>query len=297
MLRRPSDPRLDPRLRPHEWPAALRRIRLRRITLLLAVVVGLLIGLTVHVRYPADLTVGMKPEAVAEAAGKRILEADAYRFKVQLNGESRENLFPTAHMTGEYQREPLLLRLSGDVVTGDSKLPLAYYLEGTDLYLQDPRDQSWMLLRQADLDELHSFQPDNLAAPLVSGVRSAEVVGREELPDGEALVLRVNLDPAVMLPHLHGLRSDHVDYRLWVYTRTLEPARFSIEVRPREDAQVARSVLAFTYTVDWEFPGRFLPRKPLSVPKAVKAGAREVSPSSAPTEQLLPDVGAPETQP
>jgi len=208
---------------------------------------------------------------VAQSAGRAMLGATGYRFRVDLAGESADRLFPSAQMTGEYQREPAMLHLAGAAVNGETSVPLEYYLSGTDLYVKNPRDQSWMLVHNADLDELHSFQPDNLGAPLVSAVRKAEVVARERLTGGEAVELKLDMDPNVMQPLLGGGRSGQVEYTLWVYTRNLRPARFSVDYRAQRVPEDLHQVLRFIYTLTWNFQ-----RPPdVGVPSQVRTSARE----------------------
>lgn len=263
------DPRLDPRLTPDQWDSARRRFRI-----LLSAVLILLAGLSGYGAYrythSLDKTRGLQPEQIVEAAGMALVKADGYHFLAQLTGESPDGFFPSAVMRGEFWREPLLLHLAGEAGSGEMKVPLEYYLDGTTLYVMNPRSSTWMVVPEADLDELYAFQPDNLAAPLVTGLRRAEVIGREQLAGGEAIQFRLDLDPKVMRLQPPG-ENERVDYRLWVYTRTLKPAQFSVEVaRTGEPAEGS----SFRYLISWEFPKLL----PLSVPEEVKSAGETSSP-------------------
>ncbi|MFZ5817712.1 MAG: hypothetical protein ACOY93_20855 [Bacillota bacterium] len=262
------DPRLDPRLTPDQWAAARKRY-LILLTLSLVLFAAAAGAGGYYYMQSLDKTRGMQPEQVVETAGMALAKADAYRFTAVLSGESPDGFFPDAVMRGAYQREPLLLHLAGEAGAGEQKVPLEYYLEGTDLYVKNPRSATWLLVEEAEMDELYAFQPDNLAAPLVTGLRSAEVLGREKLDGGEALVLGLDLDPAVMRlqPPKEGER---VEYRLWVYTRTLKPAQFAIEVsRPAAEAAANLQSSSFRYRISWDFAKM----EPLAVPAEVKAQA------------------------
>ena len=267
-----SDPRLNPRWRPHEWEPATQRTH-RRYYRAAAVLLGVLVGVALFVFYQRDRTKGLTAVEVAQAAGRAMLGATGYRFRVDLAGESADRLFPSARMAGEYQREPAAMHLAGEAINGGTLVRLEYYLSGTDLYVKDPRDQSWMLMHNTDFNELHSFQPDNLGAPLVSAVRRAEVVSRERLTGGEAVEIKLDMDPDVMQPLVGAGRSGQAEYRLWVYTRTLRPARFNIDFRAQRVPDVPHQVLNFTYTLAWDF--RRLPS--VVVPDRVRTSAREVS--------------------
>lgn len=214
---------------------------------------------------PLDRTRGLPAADVAQAAGRAVLAAPGYRFEMSLTGAPGEMRIPSSRMQGVYQRTPELMHLSGRTSTGHTEVSLEYYLEGSDLYMRDPRDNSWMLLRHPNVETL---RPDDLAVPLVRGLRSAAVIGHERLEGGEAVVLRLELDPHLMQRRLNGARPDQVQYKLWVYVRTLKPARMTIQHVPGLNATVA----AYTYELNWH-PGR-APR--IAVPPEVKAGAREV---------------------
>ncbi|MFZ5826625.1 MAG: hypothetical protein ACOY94_20230 [Bacillota bacterium] len=263
------DPRLDPRLTPEQWAPARRRFVVLLITSLVLLLAGAGTG-GYYYALSLDKTREMQPEQVVEAAGMAIAQAPGYRFVAQLTGQSADGFFPNAIMTGSYQREPLLLHLSGEAGAGEQKVPLEYYLEGTDLYVKNPRSEGWLLVEDADMEELYAFQPDNLAAPLVTGLRSAEVVGREKLAGGEAMVLRLDLDPRVMRIQA-PVADERVEYHLWVYTRTLKPAKFAIEVIRNGEAEGARQGASFRYQITWDFKKM----EPLAVPDAVKEQASD----------------------
>lgn len=256
------DPRLDPRLTPDQWDGARKRYRA-----VLAMVLVLLFSAAGYGGYrytqTLDKTRGLSAAQVAEAAGMALVKAGGYHFTAQLTGQSPDGFFPNALMKGQFQREPLLLHLAGEAGSGEQKVPLEYYLEGTSLYVKSPRGGTWLQVKDAKLDELYAFQPDNLAAPLVTGVRSADVVGREELAGGAAVQLKLDLDPKVMRLQPPG-ENERVEYRLWVYTRSLRPAQFSIAVARGGQAS------SFQYLISWEFPEQVA----LAVPDEVKQGAQ-----------------------
>jgi|GEM_PF-3378922 len=283
MLRH-RDPRQNAALRPDQWEAAARAIRLRTVARV-ATVLAILLGVAAYVWYPVDRTREMEPADVVEAAGNVILKAGGYRFSTDLSGESTLYPFPTVSMQGEYQRDPRVIRLEGKVNSGESHMALEYWLDGDSTYLLHPTSKLWLLLRDTTLDELASFTPENLAAPLIGGVRGVEVVGRETLPDGEALQLKLELDPDVMLPNMDNLRSDRAEYRLWVYTRTLRPARFTMSVAQRSGEDETQVSTRFVYQIAWEF-GRVAP---LVVPDAVKSTAQEAT-AAPPAPVLEPQV-------
>ncbi|HEY3363641.1 MAG TPA: hypothetical protein VGK74_01140 [Symbiobacteriaceae bacterium] len=265
------DPRLNPALRPHEWEKVIRRTR-RILTVLGALLVGALIGFGIYVWYPFDRTRGLTPEQIAEGAGMVLLGSGGYRFEVDLTGEAADNLFPAMDLKGEYQKTPPLLHLAGSVKNGDAKVALEYYLEGSTLYIKHPTSSTWVMVKDAAQDELTSFFPDNLAAPLVSGVRKAEIVQREKLPGGQAVQLKLDLDPDVMLPHAQALHQDKAEYMLWVYTRNLRPARFTISVVPQSGAEQDRQTSFFAYALNLDFTHL----SPMTVPPAVKQGAQAI---------------------
>lgn len=284
------DPRLDPRLPPSEWEREGRRRR--RIVAAAGLLVLALIVLGGYV-YAAtrDRTRGMEPEEVARAAGMALAKAPFYRFAVHLSGDSPEGFFPAARVTGEYQRKPLLLHVKGEAGSGETAVPLEYYLEEETLYLLDPRSGGWVRVENPYLDELEAFQPANLAAPMIAGVRSARAVGRERLQGREALLLELEIDPAVM--RIQPLPEwERIDYRLWVHTGSLRPVLFKIEVtyktpeggdgagaageqRPGaegagDEAGVGDAIRkpGFLYQIGWEFERRGRLRVPPEIKKA-----------------------------
>lgn len=279
------DPRLNPHLRPHEWEGAIRRTRLSLI-LAAAVVAGVLVGVAVYELYPFDQTRALTPEQIAQSAGMVLLQSDGYGFKVNLTGESTDNLFPQMDLSGQYQKSPQLLHLEGQVQTGDAKVALEYYLEGSDLYIKHPVNSTWVLMKETTQSELESFYPDNLAAPLVSGVRKAEVIGKEKMPGGWVVELKLDLDPNVMLPQAPALHSDKAEYLLWVYTRNLQPARFTMSVVPQQGSgdQPERQTAHFAYALDLDLSRQ----KPAEVPPAVKQGAEVMDQSAKDGGQFPP---------
>lgn len=264
------DPRLDPRLRPDQWHLVRRWARWR-LTLVIVLVLIVAAGAGGYWWEQSDRTRDLSAEMLADAAGRAILEAASYQFTVDLVGEAEDHVFPQASMKGTYQRAPHAMHLSGEVLSGESKIGLEYYLDQKDLYLKDPRNQNWLLLPDADLEELASFKPDNLAAPLMTGVRSARLVGRDTLPGGPVVVLQLELDPNVMLPRTQNLHGDRTDYKLWIYTRTLKPARFVMQVSRPEGA--GKEQLFFTYRLDWDFKRL---TEPLELPSEIRRFAREI---------------------
>lgn len=277
------NPRLNPMLRPDEWERAARRNRLRLAAALTALFAAAL-GVAAYFLYPADRTKNLTPDMVVERAGLALLQAGQYHFHMDLSGQSAEYPFPNAIMKGEFQREPAVLHLAGEVQSGESRIPLEYYLEAETLYMLDPVTKQWVFLHDAPLDELTSFFPENLAAPFLGGVLKVEELGRERLPGGPAVQYRLELNPDVMLPGQPDLRSDVVTYELWVYTRTLEPARFSMQVvrrRPESGTDQAPVIGdRFTYKLTWQFQG--LP--PLAVPDSIKSSAQDVGGEKPPVQ-------------
>lgn len=271
------DPRLNPQLRPHDWAAAARLNRLRALARA-SVVLAVLVGVAAYLWYPVDRTRDMAPEKVVEAAGLAILRAGHYRFHVDLSGQSTEYSFPDTRLNGQFQRQPQVLHLQGDVAAADSRVPLEYYQEGADVYLLHPTTRTWLVSRNTQLDELTAFLPDNLAAPFIGGLLRADEIGRERLPGGQAVRYRLTLDPAVMLPRFPELQDDRAEYYLWVYTRTLEPAKFAVTVSRTytgENQQKTR----FTYELTYQFG-----RQPvLAVPDDIKGSAQDVAPAPIPT--------------
>ncbi len=258
------DPRLDPRITPEQWGASRRVYWIRLVTLVLILVLGT--GLAwFYYQQSLDKTRDLQPEQVVEQAGLFLAKAEAYRFLAQLTGESGDGYFPEASMHGEYQREPLLLHLAGEAGSGENKVPLEYYLNGADLYVKNPRSGTWIRVADAELDELYAFQPDNLAAPLVTGLRSAEEIRREQLVGGEAILYSLELDPKVMQVQPSVAENERVEYRLWVYTRTLRPAQFQISMRRESEDELAKPSLRFQYLITWDFS----PTEPLVLPDEV----------------------------
>lgn len=281
-MSRQNAPWLVPILNPTESLTDRRRARIRRGLAGLLLLSAALLAIRFYA-YPLDRTKGLAPEAVAEAAGMAVMGASGYRFSVAIDGSSRVGVFPASQMEGTYQRMPRVLYLIGNVLSGDRTINLEYYLEGRDLYVRDPRTRRWLLMRDANLDELDSFAPDNLAAPLVSGVLAAQEIGRERIDGKEAVILRLDLDPAVMLPRLTDGQNDLVEYRLWVYTRSLRPARLTIDVTAPVAERHEREVLQFSYRMDWNF-GR---QPTLVVPDQVKRFVLELD-QAVPTPGLIP---------
>lgn len=276
------NPRLNPMLRPDEWERAARRNRLRLAAMIAAfLVVALCVA--AYFLYPADRTQNLTPEMVVEKAGLALLQAGQYHFQMDLSGQSADYPFPNATMKGEFQREPALIHLAGDVDSGESRIPLEYYLEAKTLYMLDPVTKHWVYLYDAPLDELTSFTPENLAAPFLGGVVKVEELGRERLPGGPAVRYRLELSPDVMLPRQPDLHADLVTYELWVYTRTLEPARFSMQVVRRQPAsgeEPAQTGDRFTYELTWQFRGL----APLAVPDSIKSSAQDVGGEAPPAQ-------------
>lgn len=257
-----SDPRLDPTLSPAEWAASRRRYLIRWG--LAAVLILALAGAAgYYALLQQDRTRTLSPAEVVEAAGLALVEAPGYRFSVLLTGESPDGFFPDAELQGEYQRDPLVLHLAGEAGATDTRMPIEYYLEGQQLYVRNPRGEGWMLLTNPELEELYAFQPDNLAAPLLTGLQSAEPGGREMLNGREAARYDLELDPTVMrIPA--PVEGERIAYRLWVDTRSLRPARLEMQVM-RAEGQGA----SFVYRIDLDFAGA----APLAVPAEVKSAS------------------------
>jgi hypothetical protein len=251
-LLRSWDPRRNAALDPSEW-AAVARIQRLRLSAALAIVAAVLVGVAAYVWYPVDHTRDLTPAAVVEKAGLALLQAGHYRFRADLSGKAEEYPFPDAALAGEFQREPRRLHLTGAVLSGETRVPLEYWVDGSVLYLYHPTLKHWLKVSGTVPEELASFYPENLAAPLVGGVRTVQEVGRERLAGGQAVQYRLGLDPSVMLPGSPELQQDGVEYRLWVYTRSLEPARFSVQVsrQPASDNPVQST--HFSYSLTWEF--------------------------------------------
>jgi hypothetical protein len=269
VLLRNADPRLDPSLRPDQWGVAARR---RRWLLFLSGLVGIaLFGVTlVFFLFPMDRTSGLDPEEIAHAAGQAILEASRFSFKLFLDGEMPEQSFPTAVMAGQFQRDPLLLHLVGAVGRDDSRIPLEYYLEGRDLFVKDPGEDTWQVSNESDLGELQSYQPAALAVPFMSGLQRATIVGRDQMVGGEAIVLKLDLYDDVMPINL-GQGAGRIEYKVWIYSRTLKPARLQVDYN-RVGELTPRQVTSFSYVITFEFPSRWglLQVKPLVVPDEVR---------------------------
>jgi hypothetical protein len=231
---------------------------------------------------PRDRTEGMSGAAIAQAAGQSILKRDRYEFRAVLHGLEQSDV-PSADMRGQYQRRPLVIHLEGEVASGSQRIALAYWLEENNLYVRDPRTGEWAHLANTNLDELHSFQPDNIATPLLYGVTSAQVAGAELVDGRPAVVLDLELDPRVMLPALGTTGAAYpsvVTYRLWVEQSSFLPLRFEMAV----EGSGGTATASFTYVLEWEFGGRLedalrpLRRllgqeRALEVPAAVREGA------------------------
>jgi hypothetical protein len=275
-----GDPKRNAGLDPREWAAAARLGRLR-LAAALAVAASALLGAAAFVWYPVDRTRDLAPEAVVERAGLEILQAGHYRFHAEVTGKAGEYPFPDTKLDGEYQKEPQMLHLTGRVLSGESEVPLEYWLEGSQFYLRHPTLQQWLKVTGMVPEELTSFYPENLAAPLVGGVRGVEEIGRERLPGGQAVQYRLDLDPAVMLPGNPELRQDRVEYRLWVYTRTLRPARFSVRVSHAGASDNRLQSNRFSYELSWDFGGAGKLAVPAAVAKAEEVGAVPAVPGNS----------------
>ncbi len=256
------DPLLDPTLPPSAWEAARRRQRARRwLGFILTLLVGL--GAVWGADTLLDRTRGLTPEQVAEAAGRALLGAPRYSFMAQITGTSPDGFFPGARLTGAFQAEPRLLHLAGEVGSGEVGTPLEYWLSGEELYVRQARGGGWLLSPTADVPDVTAFLPDQLAAPLLAGVRGAELLGRERLGGVKTAVLALDLDPAVMQVAPPG-QDEQVEYRLWVDVRRLRPVRFSLRVeRP------AGRGSSFHYQLDWTYPDA----APLALPDEVRQAA------------------------
>ena len=264
------DPRLDPTLTPTEWAASRRRYQLR-LGLIILVILALAGAAGYYYLLQRDRTREMTAGEVVEAAGMALVEASAYRFSATLTGGSPDGYFPDARLQGEYQREPLVIHLSGEAGSADTKMPIEYYLEGQQLYVKNPRDEGWMALENPDLEELYAFQPDNLAAPLLAGLRSAELSGREVLNGRETARYNLELDPFVMrIPE--PVEGERIGYRLWVDTQSLRPARLELQVTRLPDQGAS-----FVYRTDLDFGAQ----APLAVPAEVKGAAGAGTPNAA----------------
>ncbi len=256
------DPLLDPTLPPAAWAPARRRMRMRRwLGFFLAI---LLIGLGAWGALMfLDRTPSLTPDQVAEAAGQALLGAERYSFRAEVTGSSPDGFFPHARLAGEFQAEPLVLHLDGEVGSGQAGTPLAYWLSGEELYVRQGRGGTWVLAPTADVPDVTAFLPEQLAAPFLAGVRRAELLGRERLDGVITAVLALDLDPAVMQVAPPG-HDEQVDYRLWVDVWRLRPVRFTIQVeRP------ATGGSSFHYQLDWTYPAS----DPLSLPDEVRQAA------------------------
>lgn len=277
------NPRMNPLLRPDQWEAAARLNRLR-LAAVLGGLAAVALGVAAYFWFPIDRTRAMTPAAVVETAGLALLRAGHYRFDMSLSGHSSDYPFPGAEMKGEYQKEPEVVHLAGAIDSGESRIALEYYLENKDLYMLHPITKDWLLLKDSPLDELTSFYPENLAAPLLGGVKGVEEVGRDRLSGGATVRYRLELAPEVMLPRQPDLRADDVEYTLWIYTRTLEPARFSMRVirkLPEAGNPATTTGDRFTYELAWHFRGL----QPLAVPESIKASAQDVGAEMPPVQQ------------
>ncbi|MEW8978426.1 MAG: hypothetical protein AB2385_08465 [Symbiobacterium sp.] len=258
------DPLFDPTLPPAQWAAVRRRRRVRGI---LAVLLTVLVGVAAAwgFRTLSDRTRNLTPAQVAEAAGLALLAVERYDFAATLAGSSPDGFFPETQLTGEYQADPPLLHLAGSVGTGTVRTPFEYYLVDGELYVRQVRSGGWLRAPTADAVDVVAFQPDNLAAPLVAGLRGAELLRRERMGDSEAVVLALDLDPAVMQVRPPG-DGERVLYRLWVDTRTLRPLQFTIQVdRP------ASTGTSFQYRLSWTYPES----GPLALPDELRQAAAD----------------------
>ncbi|WP_374711457.1 hypothetical protein [Symbiobacterium terraclitae] len=258
------DPVLDPALPPEAWAAARRRRRARRALGALLLVLLAALGAWAF-NTLTDRTRGLAPEQVVEAAGRALLAAARYDFTAELTGTSPDGFFPATRLSGQYQADPLLLHLSGDVGSGPARTPFEYYLAEGGLFVRQVRGGGWLRATADDVAEVAAFQPDNLAAPLVVGLRGAELLGRERLGGAEAAVFALDLDPAVMRVAPAG-PDEQVAYRLWVDTRSLRPLAFSILVeRPAQRGS------SFQYRLEWTYPES----EPLALPDEVRQVAAD----------------------
>lgn len=256
------DPLLDPTVPPAEWVAARRRQRVRRAWLLAVVAVLVGLGAWGGLTF-ADRTRGLTPEQVAEAAGLALLEARRYDFRAALTGQSPDGFFPSAWLEGEFQAEPRLLHLRGEVGSGAARTPIEYLLWGDALYVRQARG-GWVRSPTADVRDVTAFLPDQLAAPLLAGVVRAEWVGREQVGGVPAAVLALELDPAVMQV-APPAQDERIEYRLWVDVWRLRPVRFAI----RAERPAGRGS-SFAYQLDWTYPRD---PGPLTVPDEVRRAA------------------------
>jgi len=259
------DPLLDPTLPPSAWEPARRRQRARRWLGFILTVLLVLLALWGYDTV-SDRTRRLSLEQVVEEAGQALLLAERYSFAAEVTGSSPDSFFPNARLTGEYQAEPRLLHLVGEVGSGQYRTPFEYWLADGQLYVRQTRAGSWLLSPTADLPDVTAFLPDQLAAPLLAGVRGVEMAGRERLGGVNTAVLALDLDPAVMQVAPPG-KDEQVDYRLWVDVRRLRPVRFSIRVeRPAESGS------SFHYQLDWTYPESELLALPDEVRQAAGSG-------------------------
>ncbi len=240
------DPLLDPLLPPSAWEIARRRRRVGRwvALALAAALVGL--GAWGWLTF-TDRTRSLPPVQVAEAAGEALLRAARYDFRAAVTGSSPDGFFPNAQLAGEFQAEPLLLHLRGEVGSGAAMMPIEYWLSGDALFVRQARG-GWVRSPTADVPDVVAFLPEQLAAPLLAGVNRAELVGRERVDGAQTAVLALDLDPAVMQVAPPG-QDERVEYRLWVDVRRLRPVRMAIRVERPADAGSS-----FDYQLDLTYP-------------------------------------------
>lgn len=271
------NPVLDPRLSPDQWHSYL--VRKRWLLGLIGVLVLCLAAGVVSFLRPRDQTIALPPEQIAAAAGKAIMAQERYGFKATLSGAGAGDGFPAATMSGQYQRNPLVIHLSGTATSGSQQVALDYWMDGSSLYVRDPGRGDWTLVEGADLAEMHSFQPDHIATPLMFGVQQAVVAGEETVGIRKAVVLDLTLDPKVMLSALGASAKAYpsgVKYRLWVEKTTLLPVRFRMDV---DGVAVGGAIThSFAYQLDWDFKQAAT----LEVPQAIRANAKVAKPPERP---------------
>lgn len=211
---------------------------------LLGLLLAALAGLLAWWGWPVDRTASLAPEAIAAAAGRALLAEEQYRFDAHLAGQAVYAAFPNTVMSGAYRRSPRALHLVGEAVTGGVSVPLEYYLQGENLYVRAPGEAGWLVLRDPAAAGLGAFRPNGLAEALATGVRRAAVTGRERLPGGTALRLAVEFADGT--PGLTAGRAGATTYTLWVYTRSLKPARLTLNYHDPD-------ALRYAYTINWRY--------------------------------------------
>lgn len=192
-----------------------------------------------------DRTMGVPPEELVRAAGAATLEARGYRFTVELvSGLSRTGE-QMASMSGEFQRSPQRLHLTGSMRTRAGALDLEYYISGEGALMRMGEQGAWRSLYGPEVAQVRSFQPDELARVLRDQVSGAVVVSREEVLDQPAVLLRPSISgPVPWARPGAGTTQGGLEYRLWIATRTLFPVRLEI---------IARGQPGFQYRIDWDF--------------------------------------------